>query len=303
MPRFALPVPSSCLVPCVAPATRALALLAAALVALSPARGVAAERSQGVPLALLQATAARMDTTATTAPVTAQSPRATRAQLTAALERAERAASQGSQAARDQARADAATIRTRLSRGDFQVGDRIAVTLGGDTTRRDVTVREGNQIDLPYGIPSLSLQGVLRSELTSVVDVHLRKYVRDPDVRARALQRLNVTGAVGRPGVYWVASDVPVAEVVMLAGGTGPGSLTERITVHRAGREVIDRGTYARLVREGRTLEDAEVQPGDEVRVPQRREGGRSVGQVLTYSFFAISALTAVLALIRSSYQ
>jgi protein involved in polysaccharide export with SLBB domain len=256
-----------------------------------------------LPLALLQtATAARVDTTASTAPVSAQSPRATRAQLTAALERAERAASQGSQSERERARAEVATIRTRLTRGDFQPGDRIAITIGGDTTRRDVTVREGTQIDLPYGIPSLSLQGVLRSELTSLVDAHLRKYVRDPDVRARALQRVSVTGAVGRPGVYWVASDVPVAELVMVAGGVGASSQPEKITIHRAGRQVIDRGTYARLVREGRTLEDAGVQPGDEVRVPLRREG-RSTGQIVTYAFFAVSALTAVLALIRSSYQ
>ena len=88
----------------------------------------------------------------------------------------------------------------------------------------------------------------------------------------------------------------------MLAGGTGPGSQPEKITVQRAGRQVIDRGTYARLVREGRTLEDAGVQPGDEVRVPVRREG-RNTGQIVTYAFFAVSALTAVLALIRSSYQ
>ena len=290
--------------PRVAPASRALAVLAAALVVLSPAEGIAGERSLRMPLALLQATTAAtasMDTTSAV-PVGAQSPRATRAQLTAALERAERAAAQGSQAARDQARADVETIRTRLSRGDFQAGDRIAITIGGDTTRRDVTVREGTQIDLPYGIPSLSLQGVLRSELTGVVDVHLRKYVRDPDVRARALQRVSVTGAVGRPGVYWVASDVPVAELVMVAGGTSTSSQLDRITVQRGGRQVIDRRTYSRLVREGRTIEDAGVQPGDEVRVPQRREG-RSVGQTVTYVFFAVSALTAVLALIRSSYQ
>jgi Arc/MetJ family transcription regulator len=303
MPRLALPVPSRSITPRAAPASRALALLAVALLAVSPARGAAAERTMALPLALLQAsTAPRVDTTSSAAPVTPQSPRATRAQLTAALERAEQAATQGSQSARVQARSDASVIRTRLTRGDFQAGDRIAVTIGGDTTRRDVTVRDGVEIDLPYGIPSLSLVGILRSELTGAVEAHLRKYVRDPDVRARALQRLSVTGAVGRPGVYWVASDVPVAELVMLAGGTSSTSRLDRITVHRGGRQVIDRGTYARLVTEGRTIEDAGVQPGDEVRVPLRREG-RNIGQTVTYAFFAISALTAVLALIRASYQ
>ena len=302
MPRLALPLPSLSARSRIAPARPALSLLAAAVLALPPVRGAAAEQTMAPRLTLLQASVAQRVDTTSSAPVAPQSPRATRAQLTAALERAERAASDGPQATRDQARDDALIIRTRLARGDFQAGDRIAITIGGDTTRRDVTVREGIQIDLPYGIPSLSLQGVLRSELTSVVDVHLRKYVREPDVRARALQRVSVTGAVGRPGVYWVASDVPVAELMMLAGGTSNVSQLDRITVRRGNRQVIDQRTFARFVREGRTIEDAGVQPGDEVRVPQRREG-RSVGQIVTYSFFAISALTAILALIRSSYQ
>ncbi len=285
-----------------APRTRrALGLLVVALLAVSPVRAWAGEQASRAPLALLQATTAlRVDTT--TGPVTATTARATRAELTAALERAERAAAQGTGPARDRAQNDAAAIRVRLRNGDFQAGDRIAITIGGDTTRRDVTVREGVEIDLPYGIPSLPLVGVLRSELPDVVEAHFRKYVRDPDVRARALQRVNVTGAVGRPGVYWVAGDVPVAELVMLAGGTGQGSRTDRITVFRAGREVIDRKQYAVLVREGRTIEQAGVLPGDEVRVPLERQG-RSTGQIVTYAFFAVSALTAVLALIRSSYQ
>jgi NADH:ubiquinone oxidoreductase subunit F (NADH-binding) len=277
--------------------TRGLVPLLIAVLALAPA----AHDASAAPLALLQAAgASRIDTTSSN--VTAQTQRATRAQLTAALERAERTASSGSGAARTTAQNEAAAIRVRLRNGDFQVGDRIALATGGDTARREVTVREGVQIDLPYGIPSLSLAGVLRAELTGVVDTHLRKYVRDPDVRARALQRVQITGAVGRPGVYWVSSDVPVAELVQLAGGTGAGTQTDRITVARAGRQVIDRKAYSRLVREGRTLEEAGVQPGDEVRVPTQRQG-RSVGQILTYSFFAVSAVTAIIAFIRSSYN
>jgi hypothetical protein len=300
MPHLALPAPST------TPATRRaraavnLGLLVVALVAGSAGSARAAvPASAGAPRALLQAAALRADTVARV--VTVQTPRATRAELTAALERAERTASQSTGGARDRAQSEAASIRVRLRVGDFQTGDRIALSIGGDTTRREATVREGVQIDLPYGIPSLPLAGVLRSELASAVEAHLRKYVREPDVRARALQRMNVTGAVLRPGVYWTPLDAPVSELVTLAGGLGGSSRTDRITVLRGGRQIVDRGAYARLVREGRTVEDAGLQPGDEVRVPER--GGRNVGQTVTYAFFAISALTAVLALIRSSYQ
>jgi protein involved in polysaccharide export with SLBB domain len=233
--------------------------------------------------------------------VTSQTTRATRAELTAALERFERAATQGAARDRSRAQTEAAAIRARLRNGDFRVGDRLSLSVSGDTVSRELAVREGNQIELPYGIPPLTLDGVLRSELSDAVSAHLRKYVREPDVRVRVLQRINVTGAVGRPGVYWVQPDMPLAEILMRAGGPGTSARLDRIEVVRGNRTVIDRKAYARLVREGRTVEESSVLPGDEIRVQERT--GRNWSQIATYSFFAISALTAALALIRSSYQ
>lgn len=273
------------------------AVLSLSLVA-APAYGAESGAAAALTVALqLQADAA----TRTPPEITSQSPRATRAQLTAAMEAAERAASRTSGRERERAQAEVTAIRTRLRDGDFRPGDRLSLSTGGDTTSRDIPVREGTQIELPYGIPPLALSGLLRAELNDAVVAHLRKYVREPDVRVRLLQRVSVAGAVTRPGVYWVQPDMPLAEVVMRAGGAGPGARTDRIVVARGGREVIDRKGYARLVREGRTLEESSVQPGDEIRVPERTQ--RNWAQIATYSFFAISALTAVLALIRSSYQ
>jgi protein involved in polysaccharide export with SLBB domain len=217
------------------------------------------------------------------------------------MEVAERAASRASGRERERAQAEVAAIRSRLRDGDFRPGDRLSMSLGGDTTSREISIREGTQIELPYGIPPLSLAGLLRAELNDAVATHLRKYVREPDVRVRLLQRVSVAGAVARPGVYWVQPDMTLGEVVMRAGGLGAGARTDRIVVSRAGREVIDRKTYQRLAREGRTLEQSNVLSGDEVVVPERAQ--RNWAQTVTYAFFAVSALTAVLALIRSSYQ
>lgn len=284
-----------------------LATLAALSLSLAAAPARAAEAGPGTTLApalQLQATGTGGATAARTAQppeVTSVTPRATRAELTAAMERAERTAARASGRERERAQAEVTAIRNRLRDGDFNPGDRLALSVSGDTATREIMVREGTQIELPYGIPPLTLTGLLRSELSDAVVAHLQKYVREPDVRVRVLQRVGVVGAVGRPGVYWVQPDMALAEVIMRAGGPGQGARTDRIEVTRAGRRVIDRKTYARLVRDGRTVEESNVQPGDEIRVPERTQ--RNWAQIATYSFFAISALTAVLALIRSSYE
>lgn len=285
-----------------------LATLAALSLSLAAAPARAAEAGPGaglMPALQLQATGgAGAGTAARTAQppaVTSETPRATRAELTAAMERAERTAARGSGRERERAQAEVTAIRNRLREGDFHPGDRLALSVSGDTAAREIMVREGTQIELPYGIPPLTLTGLLRAELSDAVVAHLQKYVREPDVRVRVLQRVGVVGAVGRPGVYWVQPDMALAEVLMQAGGPGQGARTDQIVVTRGGRRVIDRKTYARLVREGRTVEESNVRPGDEIRVPERAQ--RNWAQIATYSFFAISALTAVLALIRSSYE
>jgi protein involved in polysaccharide export with SLBB domain len=280
-------------------------LLAAVLALALPAAAHAAAAGPALTVAsalLLQTTGGATDgTTRPPSEVTSLTLRATRAELTAALDRAERAASRTSGRDRERAQAEATAIRARLRDGDFRAGDRVSLAMGGDTTSREIAIREGPQIELPYGIPPLVLTGILRAELNDAVAAHLRKYVREPDVRVRLLQRLTVVGGVNRPGVYWVQPDMALAEVIMRAGGVGPNAKVDQVVVTRDGKQVLDRKAFARLSREGRTVEESNLQPGDEVRVPIGSQ--RNWGQIATYAFFGVSVLTAVLALIRSSYQ
>jgi protein involved in polysaccharide export with SLBB domain len=175
------------------------------------------------------------------------------------------------------------------------------MSVPGDTNAREIPVREGPLVELAPGIPALSLAGVLRSELTPLVLSHLAKYIREPDVRVWMLQRVGIFGAVGRPGVYWVPRDVVLSELPMRAGGLTAGARLDKARVVRDGREVVNAKTFARLSRDGRTVDEAGLRAGDEIRVPERAQ--RNWAQVATYAFFGISALTALLALVRSSYQ
>ena len=115
----------------------------------------------------------------------------TREDLQNLLQRLEQAAASPtySQPVRDRARADAALLRTRLTEGDFQVGDRIMLVVEGEQALSDTfAVRDGRVLRLPT-IGDVSLAGVLRSELEPHLLATMAKYLRDPVVRARSLIR------------------------------------------------------------------------------------------------------------------
>jgi protein involved in polysaccharide export with SLBB domain len=235
--------------------------------------------------------------------VKADSPDATREELTALLEQTLRRASDASLKPADRSRAesDVAVIRRRLEAGDFLPGDRFLLTVVADSVRRsDVIVRDGPSIDFG-ALPALPLTGVLRSELQGAIHRHLSRYFRTPEVRVQFLTRLSIIGAVGRPGTYSVPPFALVSDVMTQAGGITAGANIDNIVVLRNGREVVDAKAYREAVQEGMSIERLGLQPGDEIRVGERRR--RNWGQIVMYSMFSVSVFTAVLALIRSSYS
>jgi protein involved in polysaccharide export with SLBB domain len=229
-------------------------------------------------------------------------PDATREELTLLLEQTLRHASDASlkRADRNRAQEQVTSIRRRLEEGDFQPGDRFVLTVVADSVRRSqMIVRDGPSIDFG-ALPSLQLGGILRSELQTAIHRHLSRYFRTPDVRVQLLTRITISGAVPKPGSYSVPPDALVSDVVMEAGGLLQSARGDKIVVTRAGREIVDAKGYQRAVRDGATIERLGLQSGDEIRVGQR--GQRNWGQFATIAVVTVSALTAVLALIRSSY-
>jgi protein involved in polysaccharide export with SLBB domain len=162
-------------------------------------------------------------------------------------------------------------LRQRLLKGDFQESDRMVIVLQNTPTPADTyTVRAGKVLQIPrFG--EVSLEGVLRSELTETISKHLARFLRDPTVRATPLIRLGVLGRVNRPGYYYPAADVILSDVLMIAGGPA-GDADLNSVVIRRGPDVIWKSSDTRTaIADGLTLDRLHLRAGDEIEVGQKR--------------------------------
>lgn len=226
--------------------------------------------------------------------VTADTPDATRDELQAALARAE---ARGASQARD-----AQAIRTRLANGDFRAGDRFVMVLATDSVvNRELVVRDSSMVDLPP-LASLSLRGVLRSELQGTLLRHMRRYYRNPDVRVQFVTRVVVSGGVNKPGVYQVPPEATVNEVLQQYGG-GPikDAQIGKVEAWRYDKRVLDQKAVANAVRNGTSIAQLGIQSGDEFRVPVKKE--RNWLSIVWPISIVISTLLSVLFLIRQVNQ
>jgi hypothetical protein len=259
-------------------AARVAVRAAALLLAAAPLR---AQDGAGVPLAGAQ--------------------RATRDELTArvaALEAQLARGGRGDGRSRDQL----AATRARLAQGDFKVGDRFILNyrlerVGVDT----VAVRDSLRVSLG-GFPDTRLGGVLRSELDAHLEAHVARYLRTYAVRASLLTRVAIIGGVRNPGYYYVPPDRPLSDLVMVAGGPAQEARLADMEVRRDGKLRLNGKDTRRAVKDGRTLEELDIQSGDEVRVPERRQGV-NLGVVMQGAFVLTSVLFAGLQFLQWYYS
>jgi protein involved in polysaccharide export with SLBB domain len=198
---------------------------------------------------------------------------APREELVDLLDRLEKAA--GSPAYSDHLRGEtrqtAARLRVRLEEGDFRVGDRILLDVEDQPLFSDTfAVGAGRVLALPQ-VGDVPVRGVMRGELESYLTEYLGRFLREPRVRAHPLVRVAIAGGVGRPGFHTVPSDIPITEVIMLAGGPSPNALMDKIRIDRGGRTVWEPGPMRQALMEGRTLGQLNVQAGDNIVVPERQ--------------------------------
>ena len=194
---------------------------------------------------------------------------ASRPQLESLLTRLEDAAQSNvySGVVREQARRQAAQVRTRLAEGDFHVGDRIQLDVEGDSVLTDTfTVEAGRQVVLKQ-IGPVPLQGVLRSELSDYITQRLTRFLREPHVRARSLIRVMILGGVVRPGFWTVPVDIPVDAVLQVAGGPGQNADIEKITIERGSEVLFDGERLLTLITQGTTIDAMGIQAGDKFKV------------------------------------
>ncbi len=200
----------------------------------------------------------------------------TRAELEGALASYEKlAVSTSDKKIKEQAMVDAAAIRERLRTGDFYPGDRVVVRVLNDTSVSDTfTVKQGRLLEFG-AIPSLSLAGVLDSELLPHVKEHVAKYIREPDVIVTPLVRLQMSGGIAQPGWHQFETDQTLSDAIMSIGGPGPGSEIDKAEIKRAGRVIVDRSSTARALRSGKTIGDLGLRDGDELHIAERLPSGQ----------------------------
>ena len=168
--------------------------------------------------------------------------------------------------------ADAASIRERLTVGDFYPGDRLVVDLfGGEEPFRDtVSVRAGQALQVG-AYPAFNLRGVLRSEADSALVAQAKRFIQRPVVRTQPLVRLLVTGAVQRPGFVTVRGDAAVSDVVSSAGGLTGVSRLGKSKVKRGAATLVDKDSLGLIFRTGMTLDQADIRAGDELAIDEKK--------------------------------
>ena len=166
----------------------------------------------------------------------------------------------------------AASVRQRLRDGDFQIGDRVVVTIFSDSVHRDtVVVRPGRLLELSDNIV-VPLTGVLRSELKDRVSSEVLKYFKARQIEVTPLMRVGVLGEVARPGYFGFASDIPVTEVIMGAGGPTAAADLERSIVRRGNQVYRSAEETRKAIGSGLTLDQFGLSAGDELVVGRRRD-------------------------------
>jgi hypothetical protein len=193
-------------------------------------------------------------------------PMATRADLTSLADRLSR----GSESDRNRA----SELRTRLREGDFRAGDRIRLVLDGSVTQDDtLPVIAGSKI-LVKDIGEIALAGVLRSELQGHLTKALGRYIKDVRIRATPLLRLSVLGPVGKPGFFYMPTDIAVSEAIMRAGGPSGNADLNKSVIRRNTSELYDSRNTRTALNEGLTLDQLSLRDGDSIEVGEKGTGG-----------------------------
>ncbi len=179
-------------------------------------------------------------------------------------------------------------IQSRLEVGDFKPGDRFVISLRQDSVRSDTLVVRDSLRVAVLNLPDFSVAGVLRSELEEKLTAHVARFIRNASVRTTLLTRVSVTGAVARPGFYYAIPDRPLNDLITSAGGPGNDADLTRLTISRAGKTLVTGKTAKRSVEDGNTLESLDVQSGDTVYIPVKRQINWQMFIQLTFVFTSL---------------
>jgi len=137
----------------------------------------------------------------------------------------------------------------------------------------EVTVRPDGRITLPL-LNDVVAAGLTPDELRSKLTTEAQRYVEDPNVTVVVKQinsrKVFITGMVGKPGAYPLASNMSVLQLISMAGGLSEYANPKKIRILRgvAGNQQSLPFNYKDVAGGNNLEQNVELKPGDTVVVP-----------------------------------
>ena len=167
---------------------------------------------------------------------------------------------------------------TRVSSagGLLQPGDLIRLKIWREPDLSgEFTVSETGEAVLPK-IGTVNVLGISADSLGVSLRRSYETYLRNPTIEVTVLRRINILGAVNKPGLYPVDATMTVADALALAGGATSEGRLDRVHLIRNGQRV-----EIKLSPESRVA-DTPLVSGDQLMVPLRSWLARNASWVIS---------------------
>ncbi len=151
-------------------------------------------------------------------------------------------------------------------------------------------VDQQNHVVLPR-VGKWDVQGETELSLEERLTAALGEDLNNPAIDVIVLRRIQVLGAVEKPGLYALDNTMTLGDALATAGGVGPTGRHDRIDLIRGSER------YVIELDRGRQLTDLRLRSGDSLYVPQRSWLLRNSGAVIT----GVSSLAGLVALLIST--
>jgi protein involved in polysaccharide export with SLBB domain len=136
----------------------------------------------------------------------------------------------------------------------------------------------------PYHVTTDSPES-LKKKLLAQYEV----YLRNPSIEVTIMRRINILGAVQKPGLYPIDATMTIADAVAAAGGPTPMGDPRKVELIRNGVRIAEALTTQT------TIAESPLRSGDQLFVPERNflvRNSTLVATVLSVSVSLIIALT-----------
>lgn len=178
-------------------------------------------------------------------------------------------------------------IAQDISPGD---GVRISFLDIEDVITGDYYIQPNSLLNLPL-IGVIDTKSKDFEEIKSEIEARYATLYKDPHLSVNALYRINILGAVEKPGFYYVSDYEKFTAILAFAGGTTDDADIEDIRLVRNNEQIdIDVET---IIKEGSTATDFGLRSGDQVFVPRSWWSQNAV---------LVTVIISVTALIITSY-